>query len=231
MNKFAALLGLVFACTAASAAEPNMHVLQGTVTDFSGHPIAGATVEVRDKKFDALYSTKSDEGGHYSLKVADGLYESITCIRMKDYASKSLEFWAWHIPVHADMTLDMRYDRLEVYGVNVFRIQGAYPGTVIYFRPMSLTRYPDFVKSGGDLAPSKDELEVTIDVNGKQAKINSVQPIVEYAGEKSVTGYIVQIAKSKAEKPDVDVIHIVAKDKKTGDMGEGYYFWTKPQYR
>ena len=232
MNKFAAFLGLACMSAAATAAGPDIHILKGTVTDFEGKPIAGATIEVKDTAFEAAFSTKSDAAGHYSLKVEDGLYESITCIRMEDYGKTNLEFWAWNVPVHADMTLDMRYDKLEVYGVNAFRVQGAQPGTMIYFRPMTFSRYPGYMEKGEPLGPSPEELDLTITVNGKHAKINAVQPVQEFAGDKPpLTAYLVHIERTGAEKPDVDTIHIVAKDKAFGDTGEAYYFWVKPDYR
>lgn len=38
--------------------------IYGQVTDFNGVPITGADVEIKDKRFNDLYSTLSDENGY-----------------------------------------------------------------------------------------------------------------------------------------------------------------------
>lgn len=51
-----------------------------------------------------------------------------------------LEFWAWNFIADRDTTLNIRYHRMEVYGLRIFHIPGGMPTYQIYVRPMSLTR-------------------------------------------------------------------------------------------
>lgn len=52
-----------------------------------------------------------------------------------------LEFWGWDFIADRDTTLDIRYHRLEAYGLHAFHIPGGMPTYQIYVRPMSLTRF------------------------------------------------------------------------------------------
>jgi hypothetical protein len=224
-------LAILFLCSSAEAAS--LHTISGKVTDFDGRPIAGATVEAKSTSFDALYSTRSDAEGRYSLKLEDGLYQSMTCIRMADYSKSNLEYWAWNVPVHADMTLNIRYDKLEVYGVNVFKVQGGPAGLFAYFRPMSLTRVKGKdPKKDPDIAPPDGEMELAVEVNGEAAKLDTLERVKEYAGPgPSMYGYLMHFTPAAPLKPGANAIRIVGHDKGTGDRGEGIYFYTAPDYR
>ena len=43
-----------------------------------------------------------------------------------------LEFWAWNFIADRDTTLNIRYHRMEVYGLRIFHIPGGMPTYQIY---------------------------------------------------------------------------------------------------
>jgi hypothetical protein len=52
--------------------EDQMVALSGTVTGFSGHPLEGADILVRDDNFHPLCQTKTDVQGRYAIAVEPG---------------------------------------------------------------------------------------------------------------------------------------------------------------
>lgn len=226
------LLCLVFSICALTAAQAGQHVVSGTVRGFDGKPVAGATVELKSPTFDALYTAKSDANGRYSITAEDGRYIALEAIRSSDYGKSRLEFWAWNVPVHADMTIDPRYHRLEIYGVNVFAVQRSQPSLFVYFRPMSLTRAQGKdTKKDPDIAPPPADMELSIDVGGTPAKIDTVERVQEYVGKGPVmAGYLVHFTPA-APITKTARIRIVGRDKANGDRGEALYFYTPPDYR
>lgn len=97
--------------------------LTGCVTGKNGAPIPNASVELKDKNFETLYQTHSDATGHYQLDVPPGCYPFLTAV--KEYAVQYLEYWCQDIPLTKPLSLDVSFDRLEVYGLHVFSVKGA----------------------------------------------------------------------------------------------------------
>lgn len=230
MRNSSALTVVVFGLLL-TAAQAGQHEISGTVRDFDGKPISGAKVELKTPSFDTAFFALSDASGHYSFKADDGLYLAATAVREQDYRKTALEFWAWNVPVDSDLTLDIRYQRLEIYGVNVFNVQGGPPGLFAYFRPMSLQRAgsKDLSKDA-DIAPPVEQMDVAIDVNGIPAKIDTIERVEEFTGGPKMYGYLVHFTSPPSGR-STDVIRIVGKDKGNGDMGEALYFRVKPAYK
>ncbi|GAA0566886.1 carboxypeptidase-like regulatory domain-containing protein [Rhizomicrobium electricum] len=230
MSKWMALAAAV---TLLSAAQAGQHVISGTVRDFDGHPVPGADVALKSSSFDDLYTAKADAEGRYRITVEDGRYMALESITMPDYGKTRLEAWVWNVPVQADMTIDVRYHRLEIYGVNVFKVQGAGPGLIAYFRPMSLTRAKSKdTKKDPDIAPLPAEMDLAIDVDGVAAKIDTIERVQEYVGPGPVMySYLVHFSPANAYTKGTHVVRIVGTDKANGDRGEGQYFYTAPEYR
>ena len=230
MSKWMAVALAIAMC---SAAEAGQHVISGTVRDFDGKPIPGADVALKSAKFDDLYTAEADADGHYRMTVEDGRYMALESIKTEDYGKTRLEFWAWNVPADRDLTIDVRYHRLEIYGINVFKIQGAAPGLIAYFRPMSLTRAlakADFHKEP-DIAPHEADLELAIDVDGTAAVIDSIEMVKEFTGPGPVMySYLVHFTPAKSIKERA-LVRIVGHDKANGDRGEGQYFYTPADYR
>lgn len=211
-----------------SFSQTNKITISGKVTDFNNNPIDSAFVEIKNSRFETLYSTYSNKNGDYSLVIDEGLYIALACIRMRDYGINNLEFWAWNVPAFENLTLDIHYDKLEIYGINVFKIQGGYQGYSMYFRPMSLTRFKNKMN---DISPGIENIDLTVEINGKNVKINSVQKIEEYNNSRKVYGFLIQTEIGEPTDKNFDIIKIKGKDKDTGDIGEAIYFKTKEKYK
>lgn len=229
MSRWLTLALVVMTFTAAHAGQ---HVIRGTVRDFDGHPIVGAEVEIKSATFKALYTAKTDAEGRYSMTVDEGRYLALESIKPSEYGKSRLEFWAWNVPVTSDLTIDIRYHRLEIYGVNVFKVQGGRPGLFAYFRPMSLTRVPTNDPSRAlEVAPPPADLDLAIEVNGAAATIDTVERVQEFTGKGSVMfAYLVHFTPI-SPSIGTDVIRIVGRDKANGDRGEAMYFYAPPDYR
>lgn len=161
-------------------------LLSGFITDKNQAPIANAAVDLKDEHFETVYQAFSDDAGYYQLDVPPGHYPFLTAV--KDYAVHYLEYWCQDIPLTKPLSLDVSFDRLEVYGLHVFPVKGAGNGLMAYFRPMSLDKYQRGEK---DLAP--EGISVTALVDGAPAPILQVSPVKEVAGGQEMTAYLVQI--------------------------------------
>lgn len=222
------ILTLIFVANATFLfGQSDSITIKGIVTDYDGKPIENAMIMLKGNNFGGFVdTTHSDHSGQYLLKVKKGKYSGLAAVRMEDYGKTRLEFWAWEIPAFKDMLLDIQYDRLEVYGVNVFRVQGAYPGYTIYFRPMSLTRFLTADAESGvmDIAPPADKIDIQVEINGEKVTLNSVQRVEEFAGKDKMYGYLIHTEPGKRSNDKYDTIRILVEDKENGDRGEAIYF-------
>lgn len=210
--------------------------ISGKVTDFKGRPIEGASVQLKDGRFGTVAEALSDKDGFYSMTAKRGLYMALLAV--KDYQVRFLEYWAWSVPAFADLEIDPRFDRLEVYAVNAWRPQGGYPSYQIYFRPMSLTRIVRKVAEAGgmeifqklpflDMAPELSANDIAVTIDGQAVDILKVNKVREAAGPgQDMTGYLVQTElPSKGNDGEYSLITITVRDPETGDAGEGAVFF------
>lgn len=226
--------------------------ISGIVSDFHGNPIAGATIRLKNRAFENLYETLSDDRGHYSLAAKEGDYYCLYAIKLSEYRVNRLEYWAWSVPVHSDLVINPQYDRMELYGINAFEPQVTPQETyILYFRPMSLSktlaiaakrevaaknfqsaRQTDglLIETGGltDMAPDAiTAAELTVEVNGAKTEIVAINKIKEYTRGFFMYAYTVQIKKPKDGKlpaPGYDRISITLHSKETGESGKGETF-------
>jgi hypothetical protein len=229
--------GLILAQPQAAQVKAGTTVkISGRVTDFDGRPIEGATIELKNSRFDNAAEGVSDKDGRYALVVPKGTYMALAAV--KDYRVKSLEYWAWTVPAERDLEIDPRFDRLEVYGINAWRPQGGYASYQIFFRPMSLTRTVKAVTEAGgmenlgklpviDIAPelTADDIQITID--GQPVKVLQVNRVREASGlNQHLFGYLVQVPLPD-KKPTAEYfpITITLTDRATGEKGEGCLFF------
>lgn len=167
-----------------------MAIIHGTVIGGEGI-LPGVSVEIKNEQFETLYETVSDEAGTFSLSVPDGIYPFLTAVR--DYGDRYLEYWAQNVPAQRELTLDVRIDTVEVYGLHAFHVKGAANALTVYFRPMSLQKF----KSGAhEIAPDLDKCNITVLVDGQQSEIYSLNRVQEYAGEDVglLTAYLLQVS-------------------------------------
>ncbi|MFA8436352.1 MAG: carboxypeptidase-like regulatory domain-containing protein [Marinifilaceae bacterium] len=214
--------------------------ISGVVRDFQGNPVDSCLVELFHANFKTAYQTHTDKEGRYSLQVSKGNYLALGALKMSEYPlagstlpkdKQRLEFWAWNLIAKENLTINIQYHRLEVYGVNIFRVQGANPGYTIYCRPMSLSRgfsNPELSLDQIDLCPDPKELEVKVEVNGIPVNVNMKQKVKEYVSSGICNAYLlhVDLPRDQVDKP-YDIFHIEMTDLANGDRGESIIFKEK----
>ncbi len=219
--------------------------ITGHVTDYQNNPLDSVSVTWQDKRFTkAVAETTTDRKGYYEIKLKKGRYYCMSALNMEQYIVTGstlpaedlrLEFWGWNYIVDRDTVFNMQYHRLEVYGINVFSIQGGTPGYMIYCRPMSLTKTLDYgLPSKGKvrLAPSPENMKIKVTVNGEEVAVLNKQEVEEYWSEtESTNAYLltVDLPKKRNALPYL-VFRVQMTDLENGDMGEATYFLEKKKY-
>lgn len=226
--------------------------ISGKVTDYKGKPIDSCTVLIYNPDFTEAYETVSDSQGDYVLdSIPKGRYAAIAAMRINEYprllqvASKDmkLEFWAWNVIADRDIVLNIRYDKLELYGTTAFLEYGGRHELLIYTRPMSVTKviaYQNFVNKSEAEKNSIVTVEpkyMTFDVyaDGKPLEIYSIQPLTMKNKDNSVCDdmcYLLQVELPK----DVYThnapyeIKVVGHNSQYNEHGESVYFLEPPKY-
>lgn len=160
--------------------------ISGYVIDKNGIHIEGATIEIKNEKFETLYQAYSNKLGYYEIDAESKKYPFL--MGVKDYAESNLEFWCQNIDLTKDVSLDFSFDKLEIYGLHVFRVKGGYPSLMIYFRPMSLEKFKLGEK---DIAPDLKKINVKID--DQSVDICFVNKVWEFVGDRNMTAYLIQV--------------------------------------
>ena len=130
-------LGAVFSFTplAGQTAEDSV-TIRGRVTDYLGNPLDSVSVFWQRPDFSVVTEVLTGADGYYKARIPKGRYYAMGALNMSGYIVTGsrlpekdlrLEFWAWNFIADRDTTFDMRYHRMEAYGINVFRVQGAHP--------------------------------------------------------------------------------------------------------
>lgn len=222
---------------ACSRQQPETVTITGRVTDFDGNPLDSVTVGWMNPAFDGQYYTTTDSDGRYCARIPKGRYASAGGLNMSEYvitgstlpeAEQRLEYWHWNYIADRDTVSDFRYHRLEVYGIHAFQIPGGTPGFMLYFRPMSLTRFQTWVRAGrpaGDnaLTPPLDSARIEVTIDGDSVPIRLAQPVKEYFDNENWSGAYLLFVDRPAKHHPVKTFRIVMKDLSNGDKGEGSY--------
>ena len=237
-----AMLIALFVMPHSMWAQETMVNIRGVVTDFDNRPIPGADVFVQDADFKDLYHVQCDEKGHYMLRIPAGSYPYLSAIKEENYPVSSrfnkrvkdarLEFWSWGFIADRDTTLHIRYHKMEAYGVNVFRVQGATPTYQIYVRPMSLTRYMTWMADQtkpSHLAPAVERVKVEVNIDGEPVELLHKQSVSEYASPtQMMDAYLLTVAMpKKVTSRPYSVFRVVLEDMDNGDKGEALYYLKK----
>ena len=243
------ILSCIFSFTAYAT---DLVKISGKVTDYKGKPIDSCTVLIYNPDFTEAYETVSDSQGDYVLdSIPKGRYAAIAAMRINEYprllqvASKDmkLEFWAWNVIADRDIILNIRYDKLELYGTTAFLEYGGRQELLIYTRPMSVTKviaYQNFVNKSEAEKNSIVTVEpkyMTFDVyaDGKPLEIYSIQPLTMKNKDNSVGDdmcYLLQVELPK----DVYThnapyeIKVVGHNSQYNEHGESVYFLEPPKY-
>lgn len=249
------LFGMIFLAFSACIGERETFMISGKATDFNGQPIDSVIIRLKNRAFENIYETLTDENGNYAIKVNKGVYYCLFAIKLSEYRVNRLEYWAWNVPVYKNMTINPQYDRIEIYGMNAFEPQVTPQKTyMLYFRPMSLSKTlrvaseqevdsEDFqnAKQAEKLLDNSNMLinisperisadELTIEINGIKSEISGINRITEYARGFTMYGYCVQVLKPENNrnlKSAYDLISVTLHSKETGETGKGETFIKK----
>ena len=161
--------------------------ISGYVNDKNGLGVEGATVEIKNDDFETLYQTCSNSDGSYEIITQDGKYPFL--VSVKNYGEENLEYWCQNIDLSRDIRLDIFFDKLEIYGLHVFSVKGAYPSLMVYFRPMSLEK---FKNGDADIAP--DMRDICVEIDNSKVEIYSKNKVGEFIGDRVLTAYLLQVA-------------------------------------
>lgn len=250
--KLFALLLVINAIVVQAQTPSDYVIISGRVTDFNGKPIDSCTVMWQNEQYEPVFQTLTDSDGFYSVPIQKGKYNSMVAIYQPSYAQNAimkglprsehrLEFWGWNVIADRDTTLNIRYHRLEAYGIHSFYIPGATPAFQIYVRPMSLTRTYEWMKNQRSsvpnagptkLSPSINEISIWVEIDGEEVAILHKQEIEEYVNaNEAFNAYLLTVEKPKnlTNRP-YWVIKVELSDLENGDRGEGLYYMEKPNY-
>ena len=89
----------------------------------------------------------------------------------------------------------MIIDSLEIYGLNVFTVEGAYNSLMVYFRPMSLERF-----QAGEADISPDIRSIQISVDGQIVEILSQNHVEEYTGDIMLKAFLMQVSNPNEDR-------------------------------
>ena len=266
------LLFLLFClfCATSYAQQQDSVTILGRVTDFNDQPIDSASVWWQSPYFNNIIDVVTNKDGYYTARVPKGKYRSIASIYWPSYAHTALkngvlpesehrlESWVWNFIADRDTTLNIRYNRMEVYGLHAFRVPGAMPAYQIYVRPMGLTRTykwmqetkPASMRNGVapndteqeaqskeakecQWAPHSEQLKATVWIDGEEVPVLMKQEIKEYYGtEQYVIAYLLTVDLPKHPKEGLPyrIFKVELEDLENGDRGEGLYYMEKEKY-
>ncbi|WP_373827235.1 carboxypeptidase-like regulatory domain-containing protein [Bacteroides heparinolyticus] len=267
MKQFLFLFILLLSA-ATYAQQKDSVIIRGRVTDFNGQPIDSASIWWKTPRFSNIIEAVTDKNGDYMICIPKGKYQSIASIYLPSYAQIAmknnlpeadhrLEFWAWNFIADRDTILNIRYHRMEAYGLHVFRIPGATPAYQIYVRPIGLTRTYQWMKGmnpessvhseisgieqpeqgqkakGCRMAPPSGQLKAIVWIDGEEVPILMKQEIKEYfAANQYGNTYLLTVALPKHPKTNLPyrIFRIELTDLENGDQGEGLYYMEKENY-
>ncbi len=251
-------------CSLFSQTREDSVTIKGGVSDYEGKLIENCSVMFQNSNFDTLFETKTDKNGKYQICLPKGKYSNMGAIDMDTYPHTMrpgmknedlrLEFWGWNFIADRDTTLNIRYDRMEVYGLHAFQIPGGVPAYQIYVRPMSLTRFlaekgienaqhkEDLsgvtqassveIAKCDNLAPAIDKAGIKVWIDGEEVPVLMKQQIKEYyeATEYGIAYYLTVGIPQKRTSLPYQIVKVELTDLENGDRGEAVYYLEKNDY-
>lgn len=164
-------------------------MIKGIVCDKNSKVLSDVIVELKNEKFETVVSGKTDINGRFVIETDKDTYSYL--IAVKEYRTEYLEYWCRNIRSDDESELNIRIDKLEVYGINAFVIGGAYDSIMVYFRPMSLVK---FLNKEENICPDIVDIRVLIDE--ECAKVIEKNVVKESIGDGLMDAYLIQIKKS-----------------------------------
>ena len=197
-----------------------MGIITGKITNKFREPIENALVGLKDKDFQDICVTYTNEEGNYRLDIENRVYPYLYAV--KDYGIENLEFWCQDINLQNDIEINTSIDKLELYGLKGFKVDGGYPALMVYFRPMSLVKY---LNKESDICPNVDTIKVKI--NNENCEIYIVNEVEEFGGNgSSMRASLVHVSLNKEKLKESDnylEVEIVDCD---GNLGQAVTYFT-----
>lgn len=169
-----------------------MMQITGVISDKNGKAMEDVTVILKNEYFEDVVCTTTNAKGEYFLDAEDKNYSFM--IAVKDYGEKYLEYWCQNINLSKDLVINASIDKLEIYGLHCFRVKGAYPSLMVYFRPMSLEK---FLRKEKDISPNMIEDSIKVSINNENVDILKLNKVEEYIGQGHLTAYLMQVSLPK----------------------------------
>lgn len=248
------------------AQQQDSVTISGQVTDFTGQPQDSTTIIWQYANFRIAAKTSTDKNGYYTARIPKGKYQSMAAVNFNRYlhtastdvadADKRLEFWGWDFIADRDTTLNLRYHRMEAYGIRVFRIPGSTPTYQIFVQPQGLTHiqqtlkeHPDLLMAGkslkgiqqkplqegavyAPLGPPIDQLKATVWIDGEEVTLLHKQCMELYfTADYYTNAYLLTVDRPKGTTTlPYHIFKVELEDLENGDRGEGIYYMGKETY-
>lgn len=151
-----------------------MFKLNGKITYKDGSPVVSGDIILKDSNFKNLYQSYTNKNGEYDLIIEKGNYPFLMAV--KDYGTENLEYWCKDIPVYENVTINASIDKIEIYGLHVFNIDGGADNLMIYCRPMNLDK---LLKKEIPIIPDMNIDSLDITINDKKVEIIDYKEILE----------------------------------------------------
>lgn len=204
--------------------------ISGVISTYDNTPIDSCLVQIRNKKNEILYSTHTNEKGEYLLNIPKGKYACLIAVREDAYLEKTLEFWCWNIILTEDRVINGKCGKMEVYAVNIFKEQYGVPGYLVYFRPMSLTRFKNMKEkdSVSTVMPDLKKNDVKVTKNGIKLNILSIRKMELFLDESTkLYAYIVHVESDTLSDQETSYFEIEVIDEFTKDIGMASYYFNE----
>ena len=184
-----------------------MPVIKGMMVDKDGDGVKEALVCLKGKRFENLYTTMTNEFGEYEMEITAGDYPYLMSV--KEYGTQCLEFWCQDLVIDEELIINGVIDQLEIYGLKVFKVDGAYPALMVYFRPMSLQRV---LECEENIAPEVASIEIK--VNKEELTVYVVNEVEEFIGEgETLRAYLMHVSMPRAGlKDDLNYLSLKIQD-------------------
>lgn len=195
-------------------------MIKGIVRNAKGELLNKTIVELKDETFKTILRTETDKNGYFEFREKNGYFQYMTVV--KDYGEKYLEFWGHNIDLKENHNFNITIGTNEIYGLNVFEVNGTKFPIFIYFRPMNLFKY----KNGEtDISPNIEQENINITLDGVEAKIFKLQKVNEFIKENGqyLTSFLIQLVEEKDSWKKLE-INIIDNE---SEVGQAIIFNTK----
>ena len=196
-----------------------MKEIYGTVYDKNNNPLEKALVALLNNKFEIEYSDETNNEGKFNLSAEPKYYPFF--IAVKEYKENYLEYWSQNIDLDEDLEINPKIDVIEIYGLHCFQVKGAGNYLMVYFRPMSLSKFKANEKN---IVPDIGKESLTVSVNGESCEILTLSYVEEQFPDTQMTSFLIQISTDGVKFSDKNKLELSITDR-NGDYGEASIFF------